>query len=407
MNKTTKLLNKVNEKKFERKNKKVNYSDSESDSDMNDDMYDISNKKNKMNIKKKYPKIQYDENYDWTEDFVKKDDDVCINKNASHIPWIERFRPKTLDDVMGHNEFTSTLKSYIEKKQFPNLVLSGPPGTGKTSTILACAKSMYKDNYSLMVLDINASEERGIDVIRNKVKKFVSSKGVFGDSSQVDFKLVILDEADELTSEAQSYLIDVIDQFTINARFCLIGNQIKKIRLAIQSRCNAIKFPPLGKKYMEEKIIEIANEINFKVTKSGINTLIKISHGDMRKIINTLQSTYMASNIINEETVSKCSGYPLPQDIETIISAIKKHDISHGYTVLNQIVKKNGYSLMDITNELYHKYTEMYLNDELEPNFDIASLINYMKNIETNLTMCQNENIQSCGLISAFYLCSQ
>jgi replication factor C subunit 3/5 len=320
------------------------------------------------------------------------------------LPWVEEFRPKKLKDVIDHELITSTLKKLIKRKQFPHLLLSGPPGTGKTSTIMACARELYKDNYSMMVLDINASEERGIDVVRYKIKEFITTRGIFLNDDQPLFKLVILDEADAMTEDAQSMLVNIIEKYTLNARFCLMCNFIKKINPAIQSRCSLFKFTPLKREFVEKKILQISEKNNFNVSADGIETLIRISNGDMRKVINNLQATYMAFGNVTRENISKCICYPYVEDINNIKHMLENNDIKYCYKHIGDIIKYNGFSLMDIIHELFNKYLVEYTTDPLKFKYDIKKLIINLRNIESNLTMCQNENIQLSGMISSFKL---
>lgn len=330
--------------------------------------------------------------------------DVKEEKQYHCLPWVEEFRPKRLKDIIDHELLVSTLKKLIKKRQFPHLLLSGPPGTGKTSTIMACARELYKDNYSMMVLDINASEERGIDVVRYKIKEFITTRGVFLKDDQALFKLVILDEADAMTEDAQSMLVNIMEKYTLNARFCLICNFIKKINPAIQSRCSIFRFSPLKREHVEKKIYKIAKKNKFNITPDGVETLIKISKGDMRKVINNLQATHMAFDDVNRDNICKCIGYPYIEDIDKIKNILETKDIQYCYKHIGEIIKYNGFSLMDIIHELFSRYLNEYTLDPINFKHDIQNLIINLRNIEANLTMCQNENIQLSGMISSFKL---
>jgi len=326
------------------------------------------------------------------------------NKKKKHklLPWVEEFRPTKLKYIIDHDEHISMLKTMINEKKLPNLLLSGPPGTGKTSTIMACAKKMYKENYSLMVLDINASEERGIDVVRSKIRNFIMTEGIQSDEKNHLFKLVILDEADAMTNDAQIMLIKIMEKYMKNVRFCLMCNYIKKINPAIQSRCVLFKFSPLREECIKQKILEISTKYNFEVTEDGIETLINIANGDMRKVINTLQATNMAFVKVNMENINKCIGYPTPQELNDINKMLINNDIKYCYEKIGAIIKNNGYSLLGIVRDLFKKYFNEIINNPDYNNDKIETFISNLRELEINLTMYQTEEIQLAGMISIF-----
>ena len=191
-----------------------------------------------------------------------------IDKNDV-IPWIEKYRPSKLSNIVSQNNIINILKIYLKNKTIPHLLFYGPPGTGKTSVILSYAKELYKDKYPYMVMELNASDERGIEVVRNRIKQFVMSDNVFYDiknkKSKI-FKLVILDETDAMTDDAQAILRHIVERYTDNARFCLICNYIKKINPALLSRCTSFRFSPIGSEEMKKKLIKIIKkeEIPYK-----------------------------------------------------------------------------------------------------------------------------------------------
>merc|ERR1739848_117288 len=202
-----------------------------------------------------------------------------------------------MGDIIG------TLRKFLHEDKLPHLLFYGPPGTGKTSTILACAKEIYKPKeFNSMVLELNASDDRGINVVRGQILNFASTRTIFNSG----FKLVILDEADSMTNDAQNALRRIIEKFTDNVRFCLICNYLSKIIPALQSRCTRFRFGPLQEEQILPRLEHVCQEETVNITEDGKKALITLAGGDMRKVLNVLQSCSMAFDLVNEDNVYTC-----------------------------------------------------------------------------------------------------
>ena len=316
------------------------------------------------------------------------------------MPWVEKFRPDKLSDVISNEQITSTFKDYVKNKYLPHLLICGPSGVGKTSIVMALAKELYGDSYSLMTKHINASEERGIEVIRNKVKDFVMSSIFL--PGVIPFKLVILDEADAMTISAQGMLRRIIEDFTSSARFCLICNKLKSIDPAIQSRCVNFRFPPLQPEIIKTRLQEICKIQDIKVDSDGLDLLIKISYGDMRKVFNNLQSIYMAFNKITYQTVAKCTGYPTDDEINVILDTLLNKPLEQSLKIIKNIIHENQYGLLDIISEITTKLRNIFL-DNIITKERFSIIITNLKRIEQNILISLSDNIAISSFVAAFY----
>lgn len=318
----------------------------------------------------------------------------------TYLPWVEKFRPDKLDDIISNEQITNTFKDYVKNKYMPHLLICGPSGVGKTSIVMALAKELYGDSYMLMTKHINASEERGIEVIRNKVKDFVMSSIFL--PNVIPFKLVILDEADAMTITAQGMLRRIIEDFTSSARFCLICNKLKSIDPAIQSRCVNFRFAPLQPLVIKKRIKEICIKQNIKIDSDGLDLLIKISGGDMRKVFNNLQSIYMAFNKISYDTVAKCTGYPTDDQINIIMNTLLNKSFDISLKIINDIIHENQYNILDIITEITIKLRDKFLENKIKQD-KFSIIISNLKIIEQNILVSLSENMAITSFVAAFY----
>jgi len=319
----------------------------------------------------------------------------------NNLPWVEKYRPTNFDQMISHTHIIETLHNFIKNNSLPHLLFYGPPGSGKTSLIKVCAKKLYGDQYDLMVLEINASEDRGIEVVRSLISQFVSTKNVFSNNPNM-FKLIILDEADAMTSDAQKILRKVIEKYTKNTRFCLTCNYIKKISLALQSRCIKFRFSPLDNDLIRERLIEISEIEKITYDELGLETIIDRAKGDMRKILNILQTTSMSYDIVSSETVNKCLGYPSAKDINSIYNSLIKKSFNKSYTLLNNLIVTNSYSVNDIIYELYQKL--LITIHTKNNNLNEIKILNMLANLEYTNLLCTSETLQISAIVGIFNL---
>lgn len=263
---------------------------------------------------------------------------ISANKVESNKPWVEKYRPTTLDDIVHHNEIVSVLKQTLITNDFPNLLLYGPPGTGKTSSIMALARQMYGSRIEGRVLQLNASDERGIVVIRERVRRFAQSvpMSFAGEQSQKtkpisNLKLIILDEADSMTSAAQACLRRTMEIYSKTTRFCLICNYVSRIIEPIASRCSKFRFQPIASHLMLDRLEHICTSENVKYTdKSVLEHLITVCDGDLRQAITTLQSAHRLAGqgkCLDMDLIHEVSGYIPRRYINRFIAVCKSRSL--------------------------------------------------------------------------------
>ncbi|XP_038559616.1 replication factor C subunit 5 [Micropterus salmoides] len=311
-----------------------------------------------------------------------------------NLPWVEKYRPQKLDDLISHKDILSTIQKFISEDRLPHLLFYGPPGTGKTSTILACARQLYKDKeFNSMVLELNASDDRGIDVVRGPVLSFASTRTIF----KKGFKLVILDEADAMTQDAQNALRRVIEKFTENTRFCLICNYLSKIIPALQSRCTRFRFGPLSPDQMIPRLEHVVQQEGIDITPDGMKAIVTLSSGDMRRSLNILQSTSMAYEKVTEDTVYTCTGHPLRSDIANILDWSLNKDFTTAYNQILQLKTLKGLALHDILTEVHLLIHRV----DFPPAIRIVLLIK-LADVEHRVASGTDEKIQLSSMVAAF-----
>lgn len=276
----------------------------------------------------------------------------------------------------------------------PHLLLYGPPGTGKTSTALALAKKINCGNPA-STLELNASDDRTIAVVRDKIKSFASTTRIF----ETGIKWIILDEADAITTEAQATLRRIIEKYSRTTRFCLICNQVDKLSPAIQSRCSRFRFAPLPNNLIRDRLQEIALVESVNVTLSGFDAMLKIGGGDFRRNLNILQSVHMAfpNQPIDEHHVYACMGLSSPKHINLLYKTLVNEDLQACQKMMHTMKADYGYCATDILEQLYHLLNTHNIDDVVR-----IEMYTQLAEIDHSLSMGASEKLQLSAIIATF-----
>ncbi|XP_063162463.1 replication factor C subunit 4 isoform X2 [Candoia aspera] len=280
------------------------------------------------------------------------------SKKLRPIPWVEKYRPKCMDEVAFQEEVVAVLKKSLQGVDLPNLLFYGPPGTGKTSTILAAARELFgPELFRQRVLELNASDERGIQVVREKVKNFAQLT-VSGNRSDgkpcPPFKIIILDEADSMTSAAQAALRRTMEKESKTTRFCLICNYISRIIEPITSRCSKFRFKPLSDKVQQQRLLDIAEKENVMISNEAIHYLVHVAEGDLRKAITLLQSAtrLTGGKEVTEEIVTEIAGVVPKEMLDGLLIACQSGSFEKLEAVTKSVISE-GYAATQLINQLH------------------------------------------------------
>ncbi|KAL7274624.1 replication factor C subunit 4 [Rhizina undulata] len=268
---------------------------------------------------------------------------------AYELPWVEKYRPVFLNDIVGNTETIERLKIIAKDGNMPHVIISGMPGIGKTTSILCLARALLGDAYKEAVLELNASDERGIDVVRNRIKGFAQKKVTLPEGRQ---KIVILDEADSMTGGAQQALRRTMEIYSSTTRFAFACNQSNKIIEPLQSRCAILRYSRLTDQQLVKRLMEICTAEKVEYSEDGIAALIFSAEGDMRQAINNLQSTVAGFGFVNADNVFKVVDSPHPIAVQAIVKACYEGGIDAALERLEELWNK-GYSAVDIISTMF------------------------------------------------------
>jgi replication factor C small subunit len=309
--------------------------------------------------------------------------------------WTEKYRPKEFSEIKGQKEIVKRIKAFVELQNIPHLLFAGPAGVGKTTLALVIVKNLFKDSWHQNFLELNASDERGIDIIRNKVKDFARTRAI----GNVPFKIIYLDECDALTREAQQALRRTMENYTQTTRFILSANYSSKIIDPIQSRCAMFRFKPLEKKEIFAVIEKIEKDENIKINEKAKEALFNISEGDARKINNVLQSSAAISKDITEEIIYSMASVAKPKEVDEVLKLALQNKFIDARNKLMDVMLNYGLSGMDIIKQIQQEILNLNLDNEKK-----MLLMEKCGEIEFRMTEGSDEFIQLEALLSQFVL---
>jgi len=305
--------------------------------------------------------------------------------------WTEKHRPEKFDEVVGQDHIIKNVESFVKTKHIPHLLLAGPAGSGKTTIALLIAKKLYGDGWKQNFLETNASDERGINVVRSKIKDFARTKSM----ENVPFKICFLDEADSLTSEAQNALRRTMENYSEVCRFFLSCNYSSKIIEPIQSRCAVFRFKTIPEENMEKRLKSIAKKEKIKIDKDALKVICELSEGDMRKAINILQAASTNTKNVKKKTVYEVAAQAEPKEIKKMIELALNKRFLDAREILKELLLKRGVAGQDIIKQISKQIYDLKVSEKVKMN-----LIEKIGDFEHRLNQGGNEQIQLESLLA-------
>jgi len=312
--------------------------------------------------------------------------------------WVEKYRPKSLDEVVGQEEIIERLKAYAKTGNLPHLLFAGPAGTGKTTSAIALARDMFGENWRQNYYELNSSDERGIETVRTKVKE-IARIAPFGGSN---FKIIFLDEADNLTADAQAALRRTMETYSKTSRFILSANYSSRLIEPIQSRTAVFRFRPLKPDAIAQYIGRIAKSEKLKITDDGMEALVYVAEGDMRRAVNALQVAASLGSTVDAEVLYKVSSTVRPEEVKGLIEKALEGEFLRAREVLDRLLIEYGLSGEDIVRQLHRTVFDLNIPDESK-----VRLLDRIGETDFRLTEGSSERIQIESLLAHFALIGQ
>jgi len=305
--------------------------------------------------------------------------------------WAEKYRPKMLDDMVNQKEIVERLKSFVKSRNVPHCIFAGPPGTGKTTAALCLARDLYGSAYREHVMELNASDARGINVVRETVKTFARIRSI----GEIPFKIMILDEADNMTSDAQQALRRTMERYTGTCRFILIANYSGKIIEPIQSRCAPFRFTYLPREEQDQHLMLIAEKERLRLLDEGLDAIFEVCGGDLRRAINTLQATASLNKPVDAKIVYSIAGRANPADIKKMIETAVNGNFLDARKQLRNMIQKYGVAGSDLIRQIHTEIFRANLPEQSK-----MRLVDIIGEIDYRLVEGADEEVQLSALLA-------